>query len=685
MTVRLDAPPRSLFILKDRDVIKEFEDRSDKLFGREADVQSLLDRAETPGVTALVAPPLMGKTWTLNEVARRLSEGDQYLVGYYESMAAESSALLYAVSNLYERWLSDASMRKQALSLWHRHKKDLVPRVGQMAGKLFGKLAANQLPQGVAAIVSEAFYGLASAQEDLLKGGLKLPKLPYDQALSLTKLVATISERRVVLILDAWEKSRSFDEESATLEAFLKHRNDWPHTHVFLAIRSPGQDSTQENKDARSRAENLCGLCPAAKVVRLRRLNLTDAREQARVESYVRDNVPAAKQVKTQTLIQMIDGYPGVLNFWVDQATSPEMQTENDLHREARNAHSAQYPEFNYLFNGLEEDQLTLAARLAFLPRLNAERWETFRPCLMKGLPDSAVDKLHDSGVLHYESFPTYGHDTRHAAARRWLSKNKRPLMVRTAKRLIEDLAAEIEGNNWEKDSPLLVALAACSDVAQQLKLNSAVLCLIDAAKSAYGDVIGVLNPSFDDAYQQALQLNPLLAPLLGIALYNRGQAKEDHRDFEGAIADYTAILELPGATPTMIPWVLCKRGMTKAQQGDTQGAIADCTLAIERPGATPWQIAEALTYRGISMTAHGNYDGAIGDYTKVIELQVAPYVQSIALCNRGRAHELRGEHSEAIADYMEAIKSQALPLDINELARSRLLNLFSSKGKESR
>lgn len=37
-------------------------------------------------------------------------------------------------------------------------------------------------------------------------------------------------------------------------------------------------------------------------------------------------------------------------------------------------------------------------------------------------------------------------------------------------------------------------------------------------------------------------------------------------------------------------------------------------------------------------------------------------------------------EHTEAIADYMEAIESQALPVDINELARSRLLILFSSK-----
>ena len=53
-----------------------FEDRSDRLFGREVDIRRLCDRAMHSGLTTVVARPLMGKTWTLSEMARRLSAGN---------------------------------------------------------------------------------------------------------------------------------------------------------------------------------------------------------------------------------------------------------------------------------------------------------------------------------------------------------------------------------------------------------------------------------------------------------------------------------------------------------------------------------------------------------------------------------------------------------------------------------
>jgi hypothetical protein len=59
-----------------------------------------------------------------------------------------------------------------------------------MVGLLFERLAGKRLPEGVAATVRAAFDGLAGAPEDLLSVGLQLSPLPYDQALSLTDLVA---------------------------------------------------------------------------------------------------------------------------------------------------------------------------------------------------------------------------------------------------------------------------------------------------------------------------------------------------------------------------------------------------------------------------------------------------------------------------------------------------------------
>ena len=313
--------------LGERVVNNIFADRSEQLFGRETDVLCLLDRAKNSGMTALVARPLMGKTWLLNEVARRLTDGRQYLVGYHESTAAESSHLLYAVSNLYTRWLSDSSMREQAISLWQRHQHDLVPRIGQMIGSLFEKLAGKQFPGGVGGLVSGAFDGLASTQKDLLNGGLNIAPLPYAQALSLTNLVATICKRRIILILDAWEKSPSIRAESTTLETFLKHRSDWPHTHVFLAIRNPEVDSTQDKQEAFRRARDLCKTNPAALVYELPPINLNNAEESSRLTRFVYDNVPGANDVREQSLLQMIAEYPGVLYYWTDPAKLAELRT----------------------------------------------------------------------------------------------------------------------------------------------------------------------------------------------------------------------------------------------------------------------------------------------------------------------------------------------------------------------
>ena len=107
-----------------------YPDRRGELFGREPDIRFLCDRARHAGLTVVTARPLMGKTWTLTEVARRLEEEGAFIVGCHESKGAESSHLLYAVADLYTRWLEDSRMWDQARSLWERHRDGLVPRVG---------------------------------------------------------------------------------------------------------------------------------------------------------------------------------------------------------------------------------------------------------------------------------------------------------------------------------------------------------------------------------------------------------------------------------------------------------------------------------------------------------------------------------------------------------------------------
>ncbi len=670
-----------------------FLDRNDQLFGREAHVQYLCDRAGKPGLTAVVARPLMGKTWTLTKVARRLSasrqssasgqdsESEQYLVGYHESTAAESSHLLYTVSNLYARWLADSNMREQAISLWQRHKHELVPRVGQMVGSLFEKLASQQFPEGVGPVISAAFDGLASAQKDLLGGGLHIAPLPYDQALSLTKLVAQVSKRRVVLILDAWEKSPSMRAESAALEIFLKHRDDWPHTHVLLAIRNPDVDSTQANAEAHQRAHDLCKLNRAAQVYELPPINLTDAKERARIVDFVCKHVPVAQQVGEQDLLGMIDNYPGVLYFWRDPAKHTEIQTADDLHQEADYAQSGRYPEFDHLLNALEGNQRTLAVRLAFFPRLDAERWKTFQPWLMKDLSDAVINDLIDAKILSDDRFPTYGHDTRHAAARRWFIVHKPALIRRTAEDLIKSLAAGINGMNIDNDYPLVETLAASSEVAQQIDVAAMARCLIDAARLALGNEENIPASTFDHAYPAALQSNASFAPLLAMALYNRGLTRGQRGDSDSEIADYTATIELPGAPLEYVAMALYNRGVTKGQRGDSDGAIADYTAAIELPpGAPPEQVAMALYNRGLTRGQRGDRDSKIADYTAAIELPGAPpeYV-AMALYNRSVTRGERGDSDGEIADYTAAIELPGAPPDQIAMA---LYNRGNTKGR---
>jgi len=55
-------------------VIEKFVDRRGCLFGREFAIYELAGRAQQTGLTAITGRPLVGKTWTLLELARRISQ-----------------------------------------------------------------------------------------------------------------------------------------------------------------------------------------------------------------------------------------------------------------------------------------------------------------------------------------------------------------------------------------------------------------------------------------------------------------------------------------------------------------------------------------------------------------------------------------------------------------------------------
>jgi tetratricopeptide (TPR) repeat protein len=89
-------------------------------------------------------------------------------------------------------------------------------------------------------------------------------------------------------------------------------------------------------------------------------------------------------------------------------------------------------------------------------------------------------------------------------------------------------------------------------------------------------------------------------------------------------------------------------RGVAKAQKGDLDGAVADFGQAIQ---LNP-KYADAYNGRGFVYYQQKNYEKAINDYNEAIRL--APNLTN-AYWNRGNAFKDQGENEKADADFVKA------------------------------
>ncbi len=141
--------------------------------------------------------------------------------------------------------------------------------------------------------------------------------------------------------------------------------------------------------------------------------------------------------------------------------------------------------------------------------------------------------------------------------------------------------------------------------------------------------------------FTRALQQDPKRADIY----VNRGVARRQFSDLDGAIADYTQAIALkPDFAGTYY-----SRGNVFAQKQQYFKAVEDYSKAVQLdPG-----LAEAYYARGLALRRLGDSAGAIADYTKVIELQPD---NDQAYHNRAVAKAVQGNHSSAIEDYTKAI-----------------------------
>jgi len=157
------------------------------------------------------------------------------------------------------------------------------------------------------------------------------------------------------------------------------------------------------------------------------------------------------------------------------------------------------------------------------------------------------------------------------------------------------------------------------------------------SAKQDSGDYQGAISD-----YNKAIEINPQYAD----AYNNRGSAKEHLGDYQGAIADYSKAIEMNPKLAT----AYSNRGNTKCQLEDYQGATSDFNEAIEIDPKD----AFAYTNRGVAKHNSSDIIGAINDYDKALSID-SQFAD--AYSGRGTANIELGNYNEANNDYTLALQ----------------------------
>ncbi len=486
--------------------------KSRPCFGRQADIAYLLDRTKSTGLTAVVGPPQVGKTRLLRETRDRLREHG-FVVGYAESTGEHSDLLVRALKDA----CAHASAADGLNASLEKAKDDRAGVLAQVSVAVLAAVLPGEL-QGIIDLTRRAAAEVGST-------GLELPRVTYDETFSLAAFLATVSEHPTVLFLDAWQRCSPVAEAAALLQRFLGHADTWPACHMVLGV-GVGDATCHE---ANACLTDLDRSSPLAEVRELGAMDLRDSSESQRVLDCLADEVPAAREIEPALALRLLDGCPGVLHRWLKM--KPE--TLEELEQLAEDARLHRYPELHGLFREQCRSAPRVAcflAAMAILSQMNDESvWRPLAPVLLKGLGEETVWALQADGVLESVDdaggVPSYGHDTRHDAARcRWLSEDEpvlRPVARGEIRRLIPELAEHVT-DLGEDSSVFVAALASILEHQADLQLKGSPLFLCECAASLLSSWTRSLDPDLlrSQAAETARDC-PRAATLVAMALAN--------------------------------------------------------------------------------------------------------------------------------------------------------------------
>jgi hypothetical protein len=451
---------------------------------------------------------MMGKTWLLMEAGRTFVQ-EGYIVGYFEAGMDADDVFLRVIEDAYERWLADASMREQAVSMWERSKGNFISDVGKAVGKLF----AAALDNPIGKVVGEVFGGLAALNDELKTGGLQMKRLGYDQGKELVQIISDVSGKYVVLLMDALDQAPSKAFEMNKLQRFLTHVSDWSPCHVIVGMR-PEEELLRE-------VEKLCDRAVEAEKRLLDPLDTADTEIANAIVQELIIAVPAARRIDQKTLIKLVDGFPGVLDRW--RKRTPE--DEKALRSLAMDAHECRYGEVKDQFRKLSNGERRLAIRLVLFPRLTSADWNVYKELILDNdIEEGLLAELNAKGVLEGEEGTNFGHETRHDAVKRWLlepDNNYRQHVKQELETLAFRLATRIHSVDFHSVRYTTV-LRAMQTLALGLPSDPDVIALTMAAELLFpGRGVSMMPGILQAGGEIAIAKDPNTLDLVAIALAN--------------------------------------------------------------------------------------------------------------------------------------------------------------------
>jgi tetratricopeptide (TPR) repeat protein len=135
--------------------------------------------------------------------------------------------------------------------------------------------------------------------------------------------------------------------------------------------------------------------------------------------------------------------------------------------------------------------------------------------------------------------------------------------------------------------------------------------------------------------------------------------------DFELALSDFSAVVDISDAPVELRANALVNRGVSYRNQGDIERALSDYSAVVEMSDAPVDHRARALVYRGATYGQQGDIERELSNYSAVVAMPDAPVDQRAwALVNRGIANWRTKRFKESVADFEAFIAIPSISLN---------------------